>query len=129
MPGSLSPALSRARALHPRARARGRYPVMRHYSTRGFSFSAALRFAGHPFRLRVACSLRCAATFNRTKALLNAAGRKGRARTRARAAKGLARRASEGRAHLRAQACSVHAPRTCAPHKAMKLSVLASLGR
>jgi hypothetical protein len=48
---------------------------------------------------------------------------------RARAAKGLARCAFERREHLRAQACSVHAPKACAPRKAKKLAVLASLGR
>ena len=45
-----------------------------------FFFPLGFAPRGHHFRLRVACSLRCAATCNITEAMLHAAGRAERAR-------------------------------------------------
>jgi hypothetical protein len=70
---------------------------------------------------------RCARPSTEPKALLNRRGRAVRP-VRARATKGLARRANQGRVRLRAQACSVHAPHAYVPRKATWLAA-AAFGR
>ena len=84
----------------------GRCPVMPHYRTRVFFFPLRFASRGHHIRLRVACSLRCAATFNVTPgATLNAAGRAVRAR--------------RGRGQLRAlRGAPLKGARTCARKRA-----------
>ncbi len=71
-------------------------------------------------------SLRSA--FNRTEGSVKPPEACGARPARARAAKGLARRANQGRVRLRAQACSVHAPHARAPRKATWLKA-AAFGR
>jgi hypothetical protein len=118
VPGPSSPALLPARALlRPLADKRVYRP--RH-------FHVPLRFAprGHPSRLRA--SLRSA--FNRTEGSVKPPEACGARPARARAVKGLARRANEERVRLRAQACSVHAPHACAARKATRLAA-AAFGR